>query len=538
MTPSRAFFCQPLQPDSAGKVKSLLDSAVSVRDIKNKANQGKGSMFERYTEKARRAIFFARYEASQFGSPRIETEHLLLGLTREDKVLADRFLRRQASLESIRKEIEGRRPVREKISTSVDMPLSDECKRVLAYAAEEAEKLNQEHIGTEHLLLGLLRERKSFAAEILQERGLTLAAVREELGKVPKPEGSPGRAEDSSLLSEYSRDLTQAAQENQLDPLFGREKELDHVVQILCRRSRSNPVLIGEPGVGKSAIVQGLAQRIAKGDVPERLVNHRLLSLDFSALLVVTRRSGQIAKRLTAFLDGLAEDPPALVYIEELLVSGSLEGSVDIVGVLRPLLSSGQLQCLGAGTPGEYRQAVEKHPWLEQYFQAVEVPPPTEDEAVKILLAIKGRYETFHGVTYADEALKHAVYYSQRFLPQRHLPDKAIDLIDEAGAGAVLRAARLPEDVIDCQKRIKSAANHMENAIANHELVKAQVFGDEERKERENLRLLREKYHLDETATRRVTLEDIEEVVSRWTGVPIATVRQERHEPGPSQDKP
>lgn len=295
--------------------------------------------------------------------------------------------------------------------------------------------------------------------------------------------------------------------------------------------------MIGEPGVGKSAIVHGLAQRIAKGDVPPRLATHRLLALDFSALLVITRRSGQIAKRLTAFLDGLADDPPVLVYIEELLSSGSLEGSVDITGVLRPLLSSGQLQCLGAGTPGEYRQAVEMHPWLEQYFQAVEVPPPTEAQAIDILIAIKGRYETFHGVTYAEEALKHAVYYSQRFMPQRHLPDKAIDLIDEAGAGAVLRAAHLPEEVIDCQKRIKSAVKHIENAVANHEFEKTRFYSDEERKEREKLRQLREKYHLDETTTRRVTLENIEEVVSRWTGAPIATIRQERREPGPSQDK-
>ncbi|MBZ5561264.1 MAG: hypothetical protein LAP13_02470 [Acidobacteriia bacterium] len=495
-------------------------------------------MFERYTEKARRAIFFARYEASQFGSPYIETEHMLLGLLREDKTLATSFLRRQASVESIRKEIEGRRPIRDKVATSVDLPISQECKRVLEYAPEEADRLGHKHIGTEHLLLALLRVEKSLAAEILHERGLTLATVREEVSKAQKPESAPARAEDSSLLLEFSRDLTKAAQENQLDPLFGRENELNHVVQILCRRSRSNPLLIGEPGVGKSAIVHGLAQRIAKGDVPPRLATHRLLAFDFSTLLVITRRSGQIAKRLTAFLDGLAEEPPVLVYIEELLASGSLEGSVDIAGVLRPLLSSGQLQCLGAGTPAEYRQAVEKYPWLEQYFQAVEVSPPTEAEAVQILFAIKGRYETFHGVTYADDALEHAVYYSQRFMPQRHLPDKAIDLIDEAGAGVVLRAAHLPEEVIDCQKRIKSAVNRMENAIANHEFEKMRFYSDEERKERENLRLLREKYHLDETATRRVTLEDIEEVVSRWTGVPIATIRQERREPGPSQDKP
>ena len=220
-------------------------------------------MFERFTEKARRVIFFARYEASQFGSPFIETEHLLLGLLREDKALTNRFLRSHASIESIRKQIEGRTPIREKVSTSVDLPLSQECKRVLAYAAEEAERLTHKHIGTEHLLLGLLREDKSFAAEILHERGLRLSTLREELSRVQSDKAATARPKETSLLGEFSRDLTQAAMENQLDPLIGREAELERVVQILCRRTKNNPVLIGEPGVGKTAIVEGLAQRIA-----------------------------------------------------------------------------------------------------------------------------------------------------------------------------------------------------------------------------------------------------------------------------------
>ncbi len=497
-------------------------------------------MFERYTEKARRVIFFARYEASHFGSQCIETEHLLLGLLREDKALTNRFLRSHASIESIRKQIEGRTPIRDKVSTSVDLPLSQECKRVLAYAAEEAERLAHKHIGTGHLLLGLLREEKSLAAEILRERGLTLSMVREELGREQVPKAAPAlaRPEESSSHSEFSRDLTSAAEQDELDPLFGREDELNRVVQILCRRSRSNPVLLGEPGVGKSAIVHGLAQRIAKGNVPPRLATHRLLAIDFSALLVITRRSGQIEKRLTAILDGLAEGPPVLVYIEELLASGSLAGSVDIAEILRPLLSSGQLQCLGAGTPGEYRQAVERQPWLEQYFQAVEVPPPTEAEAIQILFAIKGRYEAFHGVTFADDALKHAVYYSQRFMPDHHLPDKAIDVIDEAGAGATVRASAQPDEVIDCQKRLRFVVKRQKDALENQEFEKAKFYSEEEGRERENLRQLREKYHLDETSTRVVHLEDIEEVVAHWTGVPIETIRQERRQSGASHDKP
>src|SRR5688572_28918261 len=223
-------------------------------------------MFERYTEKARRVIFFARYEASQFGSPYIETEHLLLGLLREDKALTNRFLRTHASIESIRKQIEGHTTIREKVSTSVDLPLSHECKRVLAFAAEEAERLSHKHIGTEHLLLGLLREEKCFAAEILRERGLRLSTIREELLRSQSEKPAAARpTKESSLLTEFSRDLTQAAQDNTLDPLVGRDAELERVVQILCRRTKNTPVLIGEPGVGKTSIVEGLAQRIADG---------------------------------------------------------------------------------------------------------------------------------------------------------------------------------------------------------------------------------------------------------------------------------
>src|SRR5579864_4181447 len=241
-------------------------------------------MFERYTEKARRVIFFARYEASQFGSPYIETEHLLLGLLREDKALTNRFLRTHASVESIRKQIEGHTTIREKVSTSVDLPLSNECKRVLAYAAEEAERLSDKHIGTEHLLLGLLREEKCFAAEILHERGLRLSTIREELARTRQEKAPPQRSRESSLLGEFSRDLTQAAIDNQLDPLVGRESELERVVQILCRRTKNNPVLIGEPGVGKTAIVEGLAQRISSNQVPEILKGKQIYSLDLAAL--------------------------------------------------------------------------------------------------------------------------------------------------------------------------------------------------------------------------------------------------------------
>ncbi|HEV2233203.1 MAG: ATP-dependent Clp protease ATP-binding subunit [Terriglobia bacterium] len=487
-------------------------------------------MFERYTEKARRVIFFARYEASQFGSPYIETEHLLLGLLREDKALTNRFLRSHASIESIRKQIEGRTTIRDKVSTSVDLPLSLECKRVLAYAAEEAERLAHKHIGTEHLLLGLLREDKSFAAEILHERGLRLSTLREELSRAQSEKPSANRPKETSLLSEFSRDLTQAAMENQLDPLVGREGELERVVQILCRRTKNNPVLIGDPGVGKTAIVEGLAQRIADGDVPSFLSDKRILALDLSLIVAGTKYRGQFEERLKTIMKELMEAQNAIIFIDELhtlVGAGSAEGSLDAANILKPALSRGEVQCIGATTPAEYRKSIEKDRSLERRFQAIKVPPPNEADAIKILFGIKDRYEKFHAVTYTDDALTTAVYHSNRYIPDRFLPDKAVDLIDEAGARVKLRQSSLPEEMIDVQKRIKFVVHRMENAIASKEFEKARFYSDEERKERESLRLLREKYNIDETAMGVVSQEDIQEVVARWTGVPVTAIKEE-----------
>ena len=424
-------------------------------------------MFERYTEKARRVIFFARYEASQFGSPYIETEHLLLGLLREDKTLANRFLRSHAAVESIRKQIEGHTTIREKVSTSVDLPLSHECKRVLAYGAEEAERLSHKHIGTEHLLLGLLREEKCFAAEILHERGLRLSTIREELQRSQSEKVSSNRPKESSLLAEFSRDLTQSAMDNALDPLIGRDYELERVVQILCRRTKNNPVLIGEPGVGKTAIVEGLAQRIAEGDVPSFLADKRILALDLSLIVAGTKYRGQFEERLKTIMKELMENQNAIIFIDELhtlVGAGSAEGSLDAANILKPALSRGEIQCIGATTPAEFRKSIEKDRSLERRFQAVKVPPPSEADAVKVLFGIKDRYEKFHAVGYTDEAIEAAVFTSSRYIPDRFLPDKAIDLIDEAGARVKLRATTLPSDLADIQKRIKFIVHRMENA--------------------------------------------------------------------------
>jgi len=516
-------------------------------------------MFERYTEKARRVIFFARYEASQFGSPTMETEHLLLGLLREDRALLHRLRPSGATIESIRKQIEARTPIREKVATSVDLPLSEEFKRVLDHATEEADRLSHKHIGSDHLLLGLLREEKCFAAEILQGYGLRVEPIREEISRVQSERGAsrvpaeeprpfdavmsaieeqlgqhgsekaaarlPSKVE---LLSEFSDDLTQAAKECRLDPLIGREKELERVVHILCRRGKNNPVLIGEPGVGKAAVVKGLAVRIANGYVPSPLADKRILALDLSPLMASARLSGQFEARLRNLVRELVEAENTIVFIEELYALRGTEGSLDAAGILKPALSRRQIQCIGAATPADYSQSIEKEPWLDRCFQSVKVPPPSEADAIKILLGIKDRYEEFHSVNYTDEALQYAVYHSNRYIPDRHLPDKAIDLIDEAGACVKLRQSALPEEVVDSQKRIKFVADRVENALLTHDLEKAQFYSDEERNERENLRLLREKYHIDESAIGppwRVTRQDIEEVLGRWTGVSIKDER-------------
>src|SRR5678810_807159 len=488
-------------------------------------------MFERYTEKARRVIFFARYEASQFGAPAIEPEHLLLGLMREDKTLTGRFFpRAQVSIESIRKEIEGRTLLREKISTSVELPLAPETKRVLAYAHEESDRLQHRHIGTEHLLLGLLREERSMAAEILYERGLRLNAVRDEIARQSGADARSTQKKDTPHLVEFSRDLTEDASNDKLDPLIGREAEIERVVQILCRRTKNNPVLIGEPGVGKTAIVEGLAQRIADGDVPPFLADKRILSLDLSLIVAGPKYRGQFEERLKTIMKELMESQNSIVFIDELhtlVGAGSAEGSLDAANILKPALSRGEIQCIGATTPGEYRKSIEKDRSLERRFQAVKVPPPDESDATKILFGVKDRYEKFHAVTYTDEAINFAVSHSNRYIPDRLLPDKAIDLVDEAGARVKLRQTSLPEEITEVQKRIKFIVHRMENAIANHEFEKARFYSDEERKERENLRALREKYHLDESSTGVVGREDIEDVVSRWTGVPVSSIKEE-----------
>src|ERR1700704_2719349 len=464
-------------------------------------------MFERYTEKARRVIFFARYEASQFGAHAIEPEHLLLGLMREDKTLTGRFFpRAQLSIESIRKEIEGRTLLREKISTSVELPLAPETKKVLAFAHEESDRLQHRHIGTEHLLLGLLREDRSMAAEILYERGLRLNAVRDEIARQSGADARSSQKKDTPHLVEFSRDLTEDAANDKLDPLIGREAEIERVVQMLGRRTKNNPVLIGEPGVGKTAIVEGLAQRIVSGDVPSFLENKRILSLDLSLIVAGTKYRGQFEERLKQIMRELVENPQYIVFIDELhtlVGAGSAEGSLDAANILKPALSRGEIQCIGATTPAEFRNSIEKDRSLERRFQSVKVPPPTEAEAIAILDGVRERYESFHQVRYTKDAIEAAVLQSSRYIPDRFLPDKAIDVIDEAGARVKLR--------------LRAEQGNLEALTASLDEWERGTYGRAQAPIHDEL---------DPLVMAEVTRDDVEEVIARWTGIPVTSLKE------------
>src|SRR5437870_4758353 len=490
----------------------------------------RANVFERYTEKARRVIFFARYEASQYGSPYIETEHLLLGLMREDKALANRFLRQQGSIESIRKEIEAPITRRERISTSVAVPRSAGCKRILNMAAEEAERLGHKHVGTEHLLLGILREEKCFGAEILMERGLRLSTLREELQRTSGEKSPASRPKETSLLSEFSRNLTQAAMEGSLDPLVGREREVERVIQILCRRTKNNPVLIGEPGVGKTAIVEGLAQRIADSDVPPFLADKKILSLDLSLIVAGTKYRGQFEERLKTIMKELMESQNSIVFIDELhtlVGAGSAEGSLDAANILKPALSRGEIQCIGATTPGEYRKYVEQDAALERRFQVLKVEAPSVDQAIQILQGLKQKYQEYHKAAFTDGAIEASVRLSDRYVTGRYLPDKAIDLLDEAGSRARIGATTRPPELKDIETEIEEIKARKEKAIKEQDFEGAASMRDKEKhaKEKQEAVLSAWKTTREEKKVK-VDEDDILHVVSKWTGIPLKRMEQ------------
>jgi ATP-dependent Clp protease ATP-binding subunit ClpC len=484
---------------------------------------GRGtSMFEKYTEKARRTIFFARYEASQYGSPYIETEHLLLGLLREDKALSKRFLRARA-LDDIRKQIESHTENREKVSTSVDLPLSNENKRVLAHAAEEADRLGHRHIGTEHLLLGLLREEKCFAAELLREQGLQLATVRGELKRL-LPE-QPGAAGDA-LLAQFTTDLTDQAMLRGLPPIVGRQSELQRLIQVLGRGTKKNPLLVGEVGVGKRSLVQALAQHIAERH-PD-LAGKRILEFDIGQALVARRASSM--DFAGEALAELVSSPDAIYFIPELysvLLSPPEKAWWNAAELLKDALLQGKLQCIGAASPEEKDRVNERHPWLARCFSVIDVPEPSEEESIKILMSARDRMEKYHSVTYTEEAIRSAVTYSRRYVKNRFLPDKALDLMDEAGAYVRAHVSAPPQEILELRNKLRGIIKALEDSIAHHEFQKARLYSEEEKQVRENLRTLGKEHGIDEAGMKPVTQETIEEVIAGWLAVPVNSIRSD-----------
>ncbi len=491
-------------------------------------------MFEKYNEKARRALFFARYEASKLGSKVIESEHILLGILREgEDVIKEIFSRFNVKPEEIRREIEGDRIFVERISSTAELPLSEESKKILAYASHEAESMVHPYVGTEHLLVGILRVDGSVAGRLLTARGFNLYGVREETISLIKEREASKQKKELPFLAEYSRDLTAAANGGTFDPLIGRDKEVERIIQILSRRTKNNPILLGEPGVGKTAIVEGLATRIVEGAVPLFLSTKKILALDLSLIVAGTKYRGQFEERLKGILKELRENNDIMIFIDEihsLIGAGSAEGSLDAANILKPALSRGEISCIGATTMREYRKYIEKDRSLLRRFQAVTVAPPTETETFEILEGVKERYEQFHKVRYSSEAIKTAVYQSNRYITDRFFPDKALDLLDEAGAKVKLKRVADTQNLRKLETEIKQIVKEMKKAISDKDFEKAVFLREREIELKEEIERVKAASSERPDASQEVTRRDIEEIISSWTGIPVSSLQMEEAE--------
>jgi len=489
-------------------------------------------VFEKFNEKARRALFFARYEASKLGSRVIESEHVLLGILREgEETVAELFRRFHVKPEEVRREIEGERVFVERISSTAELPLSEEAKKILAYAAHEAESMLHPAVGSEHLLVGSLRVEGCLAMRVLTQQGFDVYTLREEVLAIAKEREASQQKKELPFLSEYSRDLTALAQQDGFDPLVGREREVERIVQILSRRTKNNPILLGEPGVGKTAIVEGLAQRIVEGRVPIFLASKRVLAIDLSLIVAGTKYRGQFEERLKGILKELRENKDLIVFVDEihsLIGAGSAEGSLDAANILKPALSRGEISCIGATTLKEYRKFIEKDRSLLRRFQAINVAPPTPEETMEILEGVKERYETFHKVRYGDDALKAAIYQSSRYITDRFQPDKAIDVLDEAGAKVKLRKVRDTQNLRRIESEIRQVVQEMKKAISDKQFETAVYLREREIELREDLERMASSSTEDSEVE--VTSRDIEEVISSWTGIPVSSLQKDEAE--------
>src|SRR5712671_4241693 len=505
-----------------------------------------------FTERVRKVLAMAREEAARLHHEYVGTEHILLGLIREGEGVAATVLQNlSVELDEIQQKIEETvKKGKAAQTTGPDLPYTSRAKKVLELAMSEARELSHSYVGTEHLLLGLLREEKGIAAQVLTDAGVNLEAARAETlrilgtempqqqggaqassGAQPTPAAPKGEKKSKTpALDHFCRDLTQLAAEGQLDPTIGRAKEIERVMEVLTRRKKNNPVLIGEPGVGKTAIVEGLAQLIANGECPESLRDNRVLSLDMAAVIAGTKYRGQFEERLKAVMNEIAQNKNIILFIDELhtlVGAGAAEGAIDASNMLKPALARGELQCVGASTLNEYRKYIEKDGALERRFQTVIVDPPTVDETIEILKGLRKRYEEHHRVIIPDETLDAAAKLSERYITDRFLPDKAIDVIDEAGARARLATQVPPPEVAALKAKLEHINGEKENAVRDQNFEKAAALRDQERELQAEIRRKQEAWE-KERQTHRPTIneEGVAFIVSRWTGIPVMRLQE------------
>ncbi|MDP3041594.1 MAG: ATP-dependent Clp protease ATP-binding subunit [Candidatus Omnitrophota bacterium] len=499
-------------------------------------------MFNRFTERARKVIILAKEEARRFNHDYIGTEHILLGLIREGEGVAAAVLQKlEVSLENIRLEIE--KLVQPGPATQIigDIPFTPRAKKALELAAEEARSLGHNYIGTEHLLLGLIREGEGIASQVLLNLGMDLNSVRNEvmslLGSALPGMSSPGAQTAKSktpALDAFGRDLTALARENKLDPVIDRTQEIERVIQILSRRTKNNPVLLGEAGVGKTAIVEGLAQLIIAGNIPEVLRGKRIVVLDLALMVAGTKYRGQFEERIKAIMEEIKRSQDVIIFIDELhtlVGAGAAEGAIDASNIMKPALSRGEMQCIGATTINEYRKYIEKDAALERRFQTIMVEPPNIEQTIKILKGLRDRYEAHHRVTFKDEALEAAAVLSDRYITGRFMPDKAIDLIDEAGSRSRLNVLIVPENIKSIEVNVESLRKEKEAYIKSQDFEKAASLRDQERTIRQELERLNKEWGQAKDKMRpEVTAEDIAKILAQWTGIPVFRLEEKESE--------
>lgn len=505
-------------------------------------------MFERFTDRARKVMALANQEAQRFNHEYIGTEHILLGLVKEGSGVGANVLKNlDVDIKKLRLEVEKLVKSGPDMVTMGKLPHTPRAKKVIEYAIEEARSLNHNYIGTEHILLGLLRETEGIAAQVLMNLGLRLEDVRQEVlnllgagveNGIPSlnmkmdPATAAKQKSRTPALDSFGRDLTALAAEGELDPVIGRKIEIERVIQILCRRTKNNPVLIGEAGVGKTAIVEGLAQRIADKKVPELLREKRIVSLDLALMVAGTKYRGQFEERIKAVINEVKRARNVVLFVDELhtlVGAGGAEGAIDASNVLKPALSRGEVQCIGATTFDEYRKYVEKDAALERRFQTIIVEPPTKDETLDILRGLRDRYEAHHRVSFSEEALYQAVELSSRYITGRCLPDKAIDVIDEAGASVRLKNMTTSPDLAEIEQRIEKMQLEKDEAVKSADYERAAALRDECQKLLdEKAETQRKWYEENKETAGTVDAETIAEVVSKMTGVPLT--RLEKHE--------